>query len=208
MTADRLLLDALAHLVDHLDPTPDELAGRAAGALAERVEATPMRMLTDSALVTPPGTRGRCATRTLRFVGLDLLLDQAINGLHATGLAGAGLTGTGPANADTGLHHAGAPQPHHSIPRPANAPHPHHFAPAPADAPAPGSVHPGSVHPRLPTSALLVPGAVAVVRWPGGEARTPVDRAGWFHLDGVPSGPVRFLLLGPATRHATPWFVA
>jgi len=199
VTADRLLLNALAHLVDHLDPAPDELAGRAAGALAERVEATPMRMLTDSALVTPPGTRGRCATRTLRFVGLDLLLDHAISGLHATGLAGTGLTGTGLANTGGVLHHAGAPRPHPLAPAPADDPQPRHFAPAPADDP---------VHSGPPTSGLLVPDAVAVVRWPGGEARTPVDRAGWFHLDGVPFGPVRFLLLGPAARHATPWFTA
>lgn len=143
MTADRRLLDALAHLVDHLDPVPGDLAGRAAAALAERVEAAPMRLLTDSALVTPPGTRGRCATRTLRFVGLDLQLDHAADGLHATGLA--------------------------------------HAAPT---------------------------GAVAVVRWPGGEAGAAIDGTGWFHLDGVPFGPVRFAVRGRSGLHATPWFVA
>ncbi|QFZ23636.1 hypothetical protein [Saccharothrix syringae] len=141
MTPDRLLLDALAHLVDHLDPAPDDLAARAADALAERVDAVPLRLLTDSALVTPPGTRGRCATRTLRFAGLDLQLDHADGGLHATGLA----------------------------PRPC---------------------------------------ALATARWPGGEVRAAVDRTGWFHLDGVPFGPVRFVLDGPAGRRATPWFVA
>lgn len=194
MTADRLLLDALAHLVDHLDPAPGDLTARASGALAGRVGATPLRLLTDSALVTPPGARGRCATRTLRFVGLDLQLDPTTDGLHATGLAGAGLTSAVLRTSD-----------------------PSHTTPARLDHLA---TDPSATDPRTSPLAFASPAtspltadppvtnALAVVRWPGGEARAAVDRAGWFHLDGVPFGPVRFLLLGSAARHATPWFVA
>ncbi|GAA1280632.1 hypothetical protein [Saccharothrix xinjiangensis] len=191
MTADRLLLDALAHLVDHLDPAPGDLPARAAGALAERVEATPLRLLTDSALVTPPGTRGRCATRTLRFVGLDLQLDHSTDGLHATGL-------TTPA-------HTAPARPGHLAAAAPPCPAVEAIGPPPPDHPA-SPPSPPITSPR--TSGLLVTNALAVVRWPGGEVRAAIDRAGWFHLDGVPSGPVKFLLLGPAARHATPWFVA
>ncbi|MGM1061047.1 hypothetical protein [Saccharothrix sp. Mg75] len=86
MSTDRELLDALAHLVDRLDPIPEVLAHHARSALAERTDALPMRLLTDSARTTPPGVRGRGATRTLRFAGLDLHLDHGETGLHATGL--------------------------------------------------------------------------------------------------------------------------
>jgi hypothetical protein len=140
MTSDRELLDALAHLVDNLDPTPQTLAAQARSALSERTGGTAMRLLSDSARVDPPGMRGRCGTRTLTFTDLDLRLDHVTGGLHATGLARAG--------------------------------------------------------------------AVAVARWPGGEVTAVIDPTGWFHVDRVPLGPVRFVLRGDGREHATPWFVA
>ncbi|MDQ2582750.1 hypothetical protein [Saccharothrix yanglingensis] len=146
MTTDRALLDALAHLVDRLDPTPEVLAHRARTALAERTDATPMRLLTDSAHTTPPGVRGRGSSRTLRFAGLDLQLDHVDNGLHATGLIS-------------------------------------------------------------PTTLPALTGLVLVCR-PGGETRARIDTDGWFHVDHVPFGPVRFVLHAPARDLATPWFTA
>ncbi|MFD7652964.1 hypothetical protein ACFV4N_03190 [Actinosynnema sp. NPDC059797] len=198
MTADRLLLDTLAHLVDHLDPAPGDLTARASGALAGRVEATPLRLLTDSALGTPPGARGRCATRTLRFVGLDLQLDPTTDGLHATGLAGAVLRTSGPSHTTPARLGHLATDPFATDPRTSSP------------ATDPRTSPPALASPATSPLTLDPPvtNALAVVRWPGGEARAAVDPAGWFHLDGVPFGPVRFLLLGSAARHATPWFVA
>lgn len=138
---DRTLLDALADLIDRLDPPPLGLVGRARSALAERAGAAPTRLITDSAHTTDPGMRGGGRVRTLRFADLDLLLEPTGTGLHVTGLA------------RTGTH--------------------------------------------------------AVANWPGGARTTPVDPSGWFHVDRVPPGPVRFVL-----RHegrpdlATRWFVA
>jgi hypothetical protein len=139
VTSDRDLLDALAHLVDDLDPTPETLAAQAQAALRERTDATAMRLLTDSARVDPPGVRGRCGARTLAFTGLDLRLDHGTGGVHATGLARAG--------------------------------------------------------------------TLAVARWPGGQVAAVIE-AGWFHVERVPFGPVRFVLCGDGRAHATPWFVA
>jgi hypothetical protein len=140
VTDDRELLDALAHLVDDLDPTPETLAAQAQAALRERTDATALRLLTDSARVDPPGMRGRCGTRTLTFAGLDVRLDHVTGGVHATGLARAG------------------------------------------------------TH--------------AVARWPGGQVTVAIDEAGWFHVERVPFGPVRFVLRGGGRERATPWFVA
>ncbi|WP_447004675.1 hypothetical protein ACRAKI_34665 [Saccharothrix isguenensis] len=140
MTSDRELLDALAHLVDDLDPTPRTLASQARSALGERTGGTTMRLLSDSARVDPPGMRGRCGTRTVTFTDLDLRLDHVAGGLHVTGLARAG--------------------------------------------------------------------ALAVARRPGGEETAAIDEAGWFHVELLPFGPVRFVLRGGGREHATPWFVA
>lgn len=142
MTADRDLLDTLAHLIDDLDPTPEGLTAQAQRALTERGDASAMRLLTDSVRVDPPGMRGRGGTRTLTFTGLALRLDQVAGGLHVTGLARVG-TGTS-----------------------------------------------------------------AVVRRPGGQVAVALDEAGWFHVDRIPFGPVRFVLRGSGRDHATPWFVA
>lgn len=140
MTTDRELLDALAHLVDDLDPAPETLAAQARAALAERTDATAMRLLTDSAQAAPPDVRGWCAARTMRFAGLDLQLDHVAGCLQATGLVRAG--------------------------------------------------------------------ALVVVRRPGGQVTAPIDPAGWFHVDRVPPGPVRFVVHGAGHPQATPWFVA
>jgi hypothetical protein len=140
VTDDRELLDALAHLVDDLDPTPEALAVRAHAALVERTDAAALRLLSDSVRVDPPGMRGRGGTRRVTFTGLDLRLDHLAGGLHVTGLTRAGV--------------------------------------------------------------------VAVARWPGGQVTAAVDEAGWFHVERVPFGPVRFVLRGTSRDQATPWFVA
>lgn len=140
MTSDRELLDALARLVDNLDPTPRTLAAQARSALRRRTGGSAMRLLSDSARVDPPGMRGRGGTRTLTFTDLDLRLDRVPTGLHATGLA------------------------------------------------------------RF--------GTLAVAHWLGGRTTAAIDAAGWFHVDRVPLGPVRFVLRGDGREHATPWFVA
>ncbi|MFE2753172.1 hypothetical protein ACFXGA_14365 [Actinosynnema sp. NPDC059335] len=87
MSDDRALLDALAHLVDDLDPTPEAIRDRARAALAERADATPLRLLADSVRVDPPGMRGRGHARRLAFTDLDLRFDHVAGGLHVTGLA-------------------------------------------------------------------------------------------------------------------------
>ncbi len=79
---DRELLDALAAVVDRLDPTPDSLVGWARSALGERGDAVGLRPLADSVHGDPPG-----APRQLAFTGLDLRLDRVTGGLRVTGLA-------------------------------------------------------------------------------------------------------------------------
>ncbi|WP_367134487.1 hypothetical protein [Saccharothrix sp. HUAS TT1] len=140
MTTDREVLDAIARLVDELDPAPATLADRARAALAERTGAAPLRLLSDSAEGEEPGMRGCGGGRRLRFTGLHLRLDHVAGGLQVTGLA--------------------------------------------------------------------VGASLVVARRPGGEVAVEVDEAGWFHLDRVPSGPVRFVLRGAGCEHATRWFVA
>ncbi|GGP56638.1 hypothetical protein [Saccharothrix coeruleofusca] len=50
--------------------------------------------------------------------------------------------------------------------------------------------------------------ADAVVRWPGGGAWAAAER-GWFQFEGVPCGPVAFVLRGPGRAdRGTGWFVA
>ncbi|WP_158846960.1 hypothetical protein [Saccharothrix deserti] len=51
-------------------------------------------------------------------------------------------------------------------------------------------------------------GTLAVARWPGGQVTAAIDPAGWFHVERLPFGPVRFVLRGAGRDHATPWFVA
>jgi hypothetical protein len=81
---DRELLDALALVVDDLDPMPRALVARAWSALVERTDAVTARLLSDSVHVDP----GR--PRRLVFAGLDLRLDPVAGGLRVTGSARAG----------------------------------------------------------------------------------------------------------------------
>jgi hypothetical protein len=83
--SDRDLLDALALLVDDLDPTPESVAVRARSALVERSssEVITLRLLSDS--VHAPGR-----TRELAFTGLDLRFDPVVGGWEVTGPARAG----------------------------------------------------------------------------------------------------------------------
>ncbi|ONI82431.1 hypothetical protein ALI22I_40805 [Saccharothrix sp. ALI-22-I] len=60
----------------------------------------------------------------------------------------------------------------------------------------------------LHATGLARAGTLAVVRWPGGQVTAAIDPAGWFHVERVPFGPVRFVLRGTGRDHATPWFVA
>lgn len=80
--ADRRLLDALAAVVDGLDPAPESLAVRAWSALAERTGAVPLRLLSDSVFLGPPG-----GPRRVTFSGLDLRLSRVSGGLRAHGVA-------------------------------------------------------------------------------------------------------------------------
>lgn len=128
---DRELLDALAVLVDVLDPIPESLVAWAWSALAERTDEAAVRLLSDSA---------RGGARRLTFTGLALRLDRVDGGSSVTGSA------------------------------------------------------PGA--------------AVAVVRWQGDEVAAAVGPDGWFHVERVPSGPVRCVLRGAGRDRATPWFVA
>ena len=81
--SDRELLDALALLVDDLDPTPESVSARARSALAERADAVTLRLSSDSVHVEPA-----CGgPRKLTFAGLDLRLDRVTGGLDVTGSA-------------------------------------------------------------------------------------------------------------------------
>ncbi|RKT57962.1 hypothetical protein [Saccharothrix australiensis] len=52
-------------------------------------------------------------------------------------------------------------------------------------------------------------GTHAVAHWPGGTRTGHIDPAGWFHLEDVPPGPVRFVLHRDGHPDlATRWFVA
>ena len=82
---DRELLDALAVVVDCLDPIPESLVVRARSALAERTDAATLRLLSDSVHVEPRG-----GTRRVTFAGLELRLDRVDGGLRVTGLAQGG----------------------------------------------------------------------------------------------------------------------
>ncbi|PRY43348.1 hypothetical protein [Umezawaea tangerina] len=146
MTADRDLLDALAAVLDLVDPVPPHLA-EAAG-FHPPTDAAPMDLLTDSALTAPAGVRGDGGTRTLRFTGpgttVDLRLDTATRlGVRAIGL----------------------------------------------------------VHPAVDGSTIRA-------TWPDGVRSAPVDPIGRFHLDPLPTGPLRFVLRRPTLPDlSTGWFV-
>lgn len=117
-STDRELLDALALLVDDLDPMPAPLAARAWSALAERTDAVTLRLLCDSVHVERRGT-----PRRLAFAGLDprldlrldLRLDRVAGGSEVAGLARVGALvvarwpgGQVPAEVDrTGRFHVG-----------------------------------------------------------------------------------------------------
>lgn len=81
---DRELLDALALVVDDLDPMPGPLLARARSALVERADAVTSRLLSDSVHVDPG------LPRRVVFAGLDLRLDRVAGGLRVTGSARAG----------------------------------------------------------------------------------------------------------------------
>jgi hypothetical protein len=79
---DRALLDALAAAVDRFDPMPRRVAVRARAALAERTDAVPLRLLSDSVFVDPPG-----GPRRVTFNGLDLRLTRDGGGVRVSGSA-------------------------------------------------------------------------------------------------------------------------
>ncbi|MBW4715789.1 hypothetical protein [Saccharothrix obliqua] len=83
------LLAALADVLDRLDPPPARLVTHARDALATRLHADPLDLLTDSARTTPGGMRGT-GHRTMRFTDLDLRLEPTATGLRLTGHAPAG----------------------------------------------------------------------------------------------------------------------
>ncbi|XVS64141.1 hypothetical protein ACQPYE_38830 [Actinosynnema sp. CA-299493] len=82
---DRELLDALALVVDALDPMPGPLAARACSALVERTDAVTLGLSSDSVHVEPHGMARRMA-----FTGLDLRLSRVAGGLDVTGTARVG----------------------------------------------------------------------------------------------------------------------
>lgn len=82
---DRRLLDALAALVDALDPAPASVAAGARSALGERTDAVPLGLRSDSVFADPPG-----GPRRLAFRGLDLRLSPAEGGLRVSGVAAVG----------------------------------------------------------------------------------------------------------------------
>lgn len=82
---DRDLLDALARLIDALDPAPEAVAVRARSAFGERTDAACLRLRSDSVHVDPSG-----GTRRVAFSGLDLRLGLVVGGWDVTGVARAG----------------------------------------------------------------------------------------------------------------------
>ncbi|MFJ6670859.1 hypothetical protein ACIQMJ_07100 [Actinosynnema sp. NPDC091369] len=82
---DRALLDALAAVVDGLDPTPEHVAVRARTALGERTDAVPLRLLSDSVFADPPG-----GPRRMAFNGLDLRLSPGGGAVRVSGSARVG----------------------------------------------------------------------------------------------------------------------
>lgn len=134
--SDHDLLLRLADLFARVDPVPEPVAAQAEAALDRRTDAVLTRLITDSA-----HTAGRRTTRTLRFTALDVVLEPALDGLHATGFAHTGTT--------------------------------------------------------------------LLTRWPTGAHTTPLGPGGHFHVDNVPTGPLKFLLRQEdAPDTATRWFVA
>ncbi|MFI9813062.1 hypothetical protein [Saccharothrix variisporea] len=130
------LLALLADLLDRIDPVPEFVVRQAEAALVTSTGAVLARLITDSAHTAPAPT-----TRTLRFTALDVVLEPALGGLHATGFARTGTT----------LH----------------------------------------------------------THWPTGSLATPLGPGGFFHVDHVPSGPLKFVLRQEgAPDTATRWFVS
>ncbi|MFI9007030.1 hypothetical protein ACIGNX_07365 [Actinosynnema sp. NPDC053489] len=91
---DRGLLDALAALVEALDPTPAAVVVRARAALVERSDAVELPLLSDSvhagSVHTGVGRAGPAAPRRLAFDGLDVRLDPVAGGLGVAGFVRAG----------------------------------------------------------------------------------------------------------------------
>ncbi|WNV91102.1 hypothetical protein [Umezawaea sp. Da 62-37] len=97
MTADRDLLDALAAVLDRIDPVPPHLAG--AALFHPPTDTALMTLLADSALTAPAGVRGDGGTRTLRFTGpgttVDLRLDTVPHlGVRTLGLVSPAVEGS------------------------------------------------------------------------------------------------------------------
>ncbi|PSL54977.1 hypothetical protein B0I31_106497 [Saccharothrix carnea] len=82
---DRELLDALARVIDVLDPAPEAVAVRARSAFGERTGAACLRLLSDSVRVDPSG-----GPRRVAFTGLDLRLELVVGGWDVTGVARVG----------------------------------------------------------------------------------------------------------------------
>ncbi|MFD0199399.1 MULTISPECIES: hypothetical protein [Saccharothrix] len=82
---DRELLDALARLIDVLDPAPEAVAVRARWAFGERTDAARLQLRSDSIRVDPSG-----GTRRLTFTGLDVRLGLVVGGWDVTGVARGG----------------------------------------------------------------------------------------------------------------------
>lgn len=86
------LLALLAGLLDRIDPVPEFVVAQAEAALVERTGAVLTRLITDSAHTRGTRTAHTRTARTLRFTALDVVLEPAPGGLHATGFAHTGTT--------------------------------------------------------------------------------------------------------------------
>ncbi|HEX6341625.1 hypothetical protein [Umezawaea sp.] len=91
MSTDRDLLDALAAVLDQVDPVPPHLAE--AALFRPPADLVPLTWLADSAVATPPNTRGAGPSRTLHLghegdgTTVDLRLDTVDDrGVRALGL--------------------------------------------------------------------------------------------------------------------------
>jgi hypothetical protein len=89
VTTDRDLLDALAAVLDRIDPVPPHLAE--AALFRPPTDAALLALLTDSALAAPAGVRGDSGTRTLRFTAPDTTVDLRLDTVPRLGVRALGL---------------------------------------------------------------------------------------------------------------------